>query len=132
MPNGNAFKRSSKVKGFTLIELLIVLVVIAMLSLLIVPRYMDRIDDARETVLKQNLHGMRIAIDQFYRDKGKYPESLSDLVQQRYIRAIPVDPITNSATSWKTIPSKPSEKNVFDVKSGAAGKAQNGNEYESW
>ncbi len=128
MQNGE----NCKVKGFTLIELMIVLVVIAVLAGIIVPKYLDRIDDANDTVLKQDLAGMRTAIDQFYRDKGKYPETLNDLVSQRYIRVVPVDPITKSATSWKLVPSKSSEKNVFDIKSGAVGKSKDGSDYANW
>lgn len=124
--------KNCKVVGFTLIELMIVLVVIAVLAGIIVPRYLDRIDDANETVLKQDLAGMRTAIDQFYRDKGKYPDSLNDLVTQRYIRSVPIDPITNSVTSWTLVPSTSSDKNVFDIKSGAVGKAKNGSEYANW
>ena len=118
--------------GFTLIELMIVLVVIAVLAGIIVPKYLERIDEANETVLKQDLAGMRTAIDQFYRDKGSYPTNLSDLVSQRYIRTVPVDPITKSAASWKLVPSKNSEQNIFDIKSGAIGKSKDGTEYASW
>jgi general secretion pathway protein G len=123
---------AGKARGFTLIELMIVLVVLAILASIVVPRYLDRVDEANETVLKQDLVGMRTAIDQFYRDKGKYPDSLNDLVTQRYIRAIPIDPITKSAVTWKLEPSKSSEKNVFDVRSGASGKAKDGSEYAKW
>lgn len=132
MPNGKTDRVKYRGLGFTLIELMIVLVVIAVLAGIVVPRYLDRVDDANETVLKQDLAGLRTAIDQFYRDKGKYPDALSDLVSQRYIRSIPVDPITKSATSWILTPSKSSEKNVFDVKSGAVGKAKDGSEYANW
>ena len=118
--------------GFTLIELMIVLVVIAVLAGIIVPKYLERIDEANETVLKQDIAGIRTAIDQFYRDKGHYPSSLNDLVSQRYIRAVPVDPITKSATSWKPVPSKNSEQDIFDIKSGAIGKSKDGTEYASW
>lgn len=128
MQNG----KSRIARGFTLIELMIVLVVIAVLAGIIVPKYLDRIDDANETVLKQDLAGMRTAIDQFYRDKGRYPDSLNDLVTQRYIRSVPIDPITNSAISWKLVPSTSSDKNVFDIRSGAVGKAKNGSEYANW
>lgn len=127
----NAMVRTGA-RGFTLIELMIVMVVIAILASIVVPRYLDRVDDANETVLKQDLAGLRTAIDQFYRDKGKYPETLNDLVSHRYIRSVPIDPITQSATSWKLVPSKSSERNVFDVKSGAKGKSKDGSEYANW
>ncbi len=132
MQNGKTETMTFKVMGFTLIELMIVLVVIAVLASIVVPKYLDRIDDANETVLKQDLAGMRTAIDQFYRDKGKYPDALNDLVSERYIRSVPVDPITKSATTWKLVPSKSSDKNIFDVKSGAVGKSKDGSEYATW
>ncbi len=132
MQNGKTESLNCKEMGFTLIELMIVLVVIAVLAGIVVPKYLDRIDDANETVLKQDLAGMRTAIDQFYRDKGKYPDALNDLVSERYIRSVPVDPITKSATTWKLVPSKSSEKNIFDIKSGAVGKSKDGSEYANW
>ncbi len=89
-------------------------------------------DDARETVLRQNLTGMRTAIDQFYRDKARYPETLDELVTQRYIRAVPLDPITKRADSWVLIPPKEPSKAVFDVKSGATQRARDGSDYAAW
>ena len=118
--------------GFTLIELLVVLAVLAVLAGLVVPRYLDRVDDARETVLKQDLVGLRAAIDQHFRDKARYPASLEDLVAQRYIRAVPVDPITHRADSWLVIPPKDGSKVVYDVRSGANGRARDGTDYASW
>jgi general secretion pathway protein G len=132
MRSGKNSLAACRALGFTLIELMIVLVVIAVLAGIVVPRYLDRVDDASETVLRQDLAGLRTAIDQFYRDKGKYPDTLNDLVTQRYIRTVPLDPITKSTTSWKLVPSTSSDKNVFDVKSGAIGKSKDGSEYASW
>ena len=120
-------------EGFTLIELLVVLVVLAVLAALVVPRYLDRVDDARETVLKQNLVGLRVAIDQFYRDKARYPQSLDELVSQRYIRSVPLDPVTQRLDTWVLVPpSAGDNKAVFDVKSGAAGRSRDGSDYASW
>lgn len=127
-------------RGFTLIELLVVMAVLAILATLVVPRYSNRVDQAREVTLKQDLVGLRTAIDQFNRDKARYPNDLEELVTQRYIRAIPVDPITQLANTWVVIPpsattgstaAKPNG-GVFDVKSGASGKAQDGSEYAAW
>lgn len=118
--------------GFTLIELLVVMAVLAVLASLVAPRYMDKVDTARETVLRQDLVGLRTAIDQFYRDKARYPDTLEDLVTQRYIRALPVDPITDRADSWVPVPPKDGSKGVFDVKSGAPQKARDGSSYASW
>ena len=129
-------------KGFTLIELLVVLAVMALLSSLVIPRYLDRVEDAREAVLKQNLVGMRVAIDQYYRDRGQYPENLSELVNKRYIRQLPVDPITQRTDTWSLItPNGTSasvtdtsaiSSRVFDLKSGAQGNAKDGSPYASW
>jgi len=118
--------------GFTLIELLVVMAVLAILASMVAPRYLSRVDDARETVLRQNLVGLRTAIDQFYRDKARYPETLDELVAQRYIRTVPLDPITKRLDSWVLIPPKESAKGVFDVKSGATQRARDGTDYASW
>lgn len=123
---------AAKKTGFTLIELLVVMAVLAILTSLVAPRYLARVDDARETVLRQNLVGLRVAIDQFYRDKARYPETLEELVTQRYIRAVPLDPITKKSDSWVLIPPNDSTKAVFDVKSGANLRASDGTEYASW
>lgn len=119
-------------KGFTLIELLVVMTVLAVLGSLVLPRYIDKVDTARETVLRQDLVGLRNAIDQFYRDQARYPEDLGELVSKRYIRAIPVDPITERADSWILLPPKEGVKAVFDVKSGASQRARDGSDYASW
>lgn len=126
-------KNQTRSAGFTLVELMVVLVVLAVLASMVVPRYLDRVDDARETVLRQNLVGLRNVIDQFYRDKARYPETLDELVQQRYIRAVPQDPVTQRFDSWVAVPpGNGVQKAVFDVKSGAAGRARDGSEYASW
>lgn len=120
-------------RAFTLIELLVVLTVLAVLVALVAPRYLDRVDDAREAVLRQNLVGMRTAIDQFYRDKARYPETLQELVTERYIRAVPLDPVTERVDTWVVVPPKEGQrKAVFDVKSGAAGRARDGSDYAQW
>jgi general secretion pathway protein G len=120
-------------QGFTLIELMVVLAVLAILASIVAPMYLDRVDDARETVLKQNLVGLRNAIDQHYRDKGRYPASLQELTTQRYVRAIPEDPITQRTDTWVIVPAQPGQENsVFDVKSGASGRAKDGSAYSAW
>ncbi len=119
-------------RGFTLIELLVVMAVLAVLASLVAPRYMDKMDTARETVLRQDLMGLRTAIDQFYRDQSRYPENLDELVSKRYIRAIPVDPITERTDSWIAVPPKEGAKAVFDVRSGAKRRARDGSDYANW
>jgi general secretion pathway protein G len=126
--------RSIPSRGFTLIELLVVLAVLAVLAAIVTPLYLDRVDDARETVLRQNLVGLRQTIDQFYRDKGRYPTQLAELVEQRYIRAIPEDPITQRVDTWVVQSAKPGDarSGVFDIKSGATGRARDGSEFQQW
>ena len=117
---------------WTLIAVMVVLAVLAMLSSLVTPRYLARMDEAKETVLRQNLIGVRVALDQFYRDKGRYPETLDELVSHRYIRSVPIDPITKRLDTWLLIPPKESSKTIFDIKSGASQRARDGSEYASW
>jgi general secretion pathway protein G len=93
----NAPGRRLRGQGFTLIELLVVLSIIALLLTLAVPRYFNSIDVAKEAVLRENLHLVRETIDKFYADKGRYPESLDELVSEKYLRALPYDPITGSS-----------------------------------
>lgn len=119
--------------GFTLIELLVVMVLIGLLLSIAVPTYFVHIDHAKETVLHEDLARMRDAIDKFYGDAGIYPESLEELVVKRYLRKIPVDPITERADTWVIVaPVRKDMGKVFDVKSGASGRAHDGSDYASW
>ena len=124
--------RLQRRSGFTIIELLVVMAVLAVLAAMVMPRYMDKVETARETVLRQDLQGLRQAIDQFYRDQSRYPENLQELVTKRYIRAIPVDPVTDKAETWVATPSKEGIPGVFDVHSGSPLKARDGSSYASW
>jgi general secretion pathway protein G len=120
-------------KGFTLIELLVVMTIIAILLTIAVPRYYASLDRSKEVVLKENLYQMRDAIGKYYADKGKYPESLAALETDRYLRKVPLDPITESSTTWITVaPEDPQKGGVLDVKSGAQGKALDGTEFSTW
>jgi general secretion pathway protein G len=119
--------------GFTLIELLVTLSIVALLLALAVPRYFGRIEMAKEVALKEDLHQMRDALDKFYSDNARYPENLQDLVTRKYLRRIPVDPITDSDKTWMIVsPSDPKKGRVSDVRSGAPGNAKDGTSYKSW
>jgi len=120
-------------RGFTLIELLVALAVIALLLSIVTPRYFGNVSKTEETVLKEDLHLMRDALDKHYADAGRYPDSLADLVTKRYLRSIPDDPITQSSTTWVVLPpADPQKGAVFDVKSGAKGVGRDGRPYEQW
>ena len=99
-----------------------------------VPRYFSHVERTKEATLKQDLNVMRDAIDKFHGDKNRYPESLDELVTLRYIRGVPVDPITDSVTTWKVIAPPDSETKgaVYDVKSGADGNSLDGKPYGEW
>ena len=121
-------------KGFTLIELLVVMAIIATLLSIATPRYLRSVDDAREAALKANLAQLRLAIDLFHDDRGVYPPALSDLVDKHYLRAIPVDPMTDSAQTWQPVPVPDSETAdaIYDVRSGAPGTSRLGDLYANW
>ena len=125
--------RHAKSYGFTLIELLVVMTIIGMLLSLAVPRYFHSVDKSRETVLRENLVIMRDSIDKYYGDRGRYPDSLEDLVTRKYLRAIPTDPITQSAATWQIVaPEGLNQGAVYDIKSGATEKALDGTAYAEW
>src|SRR5215831_16118598 len=106
--------------GFTLIELMIVMAVISIIVSIAVPLYQKSVIRSKESVLKNNLFTMRMVIDEYTYDKQKAPQSLQDLVSEGYLRAVPIDPITNS-TEWKTImedsmnSTSQSEPGIYDV-----------------
>ena len=122
-----------RVSGFTLIELLVVMVIIALLISIAAPRYFNSLEKSKEAVLRQDLSTMRDAIDKYYGDNDKYPDSLDDLVSKKYLRKLPVDPITDSATTWVVVPPEdPELGGVFDLHSGAPGNGRDGTPYSSW
>src|SRR5262245_7489912 len=114
--------------GFTLVELLVVMAIIATLLTIALPRYFGSVDKSKEVTLRQSLNVMRDAIDKFYADNGRYPDKLEELVEKRYIRAVPVDPITESTTTWVLVPSPDAAAKgaIYDVRSGAEGKSSDG------
>ena len=131
-------RRGRDASGFTLIELLVVTALIVVLASLALVGYQNSIVRAREAVLKEDLFRLRDAIDQYYADKNKWPQTLQDLVADGYVREIPEDPITNTVESWQTVPAEPDPSNptaepgIFDVKSGSDRMALDGSPYADW
>jgi general secretion pathway protein G len=120
-------------RGFTLIELLVVMSIIGVLLTIAVPRYFKTLERSRETVLRADLDVMREAIDKHYGDLGQYPDSLMALVERKYIRSVPVDPILKSAEGWQVVVSEdPDHPGIRDVHSGAPGKGQDGSSLAEW
>jgi len=120
-------------RGFTLIEMLVVMAIIATLLTIAVPRYFRSLERSREAVLKQDLTTLRETIDKFYGDTGKFPETLATLVEQHYLRSIPVDPIAKSAEKWVVVLADDAEDHgVKDVHSGAEGTGEGGLPYATW
>jgi general secretion pathway protein G len=124
--------------GFTLIELMVVMSLIVLLASIGLTSYVNSVTRSKEAVLKEDLFRMRDAIDQYYADKNKYPAGLDALVSDKYLRAIPIDPFTNSAETWQTVMSEPdplnptAEPGIYDVKSGSELTAIDGTKYADW
>ena len=124
--------------GFTLVELMIVMAIISILVLLAIPNYKTAIRHAREAALKQDLQTMRAAIDSYTMDKQKAPQSLDDLVQEGYLRAVPEDPFTHAKDTWVTDTSDAmysideTEPGISDVHSGSEDTGTDGQPYSSW
>jgi len=131
--SGKYVQMFRKYYGFTLIELLVVMAIVATLLSIVAPRYFTSIDKAKEAVLRQDLAVMRDALDQFYSDTGSYPFDLEELVEKRYLRRVPVDPITESDTTWVVVPPmNEDEEGVYDIHSGSRDQALDGSYYEEW
>jgi general secretion pathway protein G len=126
-------KDSAGTPGFTLIELLVVMAILATLLSVAAPRYFESVERAKEATLRTDLRLLRENIDKYQADTGRLPESLERLVDQRYIRAVPIDPVVDSANSWVLIPHPDGlTPGVFDVKSGAPGNARDGSIFAAW
>ncbi len=127
-----------RARGFTLIELLVVLALVALLSTLAAPRYVRSLDVARERALAVSLSTLREAIDRFAADKGRWPASIAELTEQRYLRAVPPEPISGRSDGWVELaaaqPPAGSMQHggIDDVRSGAAGRASDGRLYADW
>jgi general secretion pathway protein G len=132
--------RKNSQPGFTLIEMIIVFSLIGILVGLGLPQYQAAARRAREAVLKEDLFQFRKLIDHYFQDKGKYPASLQALVDEKYLRTIPVDPMTQSPTTWVEIRENPSADDltsienlgIVDVKSGSEAKSLDGVPYNTW
>ncbi len=125
----------SRPRGFTLIELIVVMAIVALLASIAAPRYFNSLQKSRETALLQSLTTMRDAIDQYAADKGRYPESLQELAQARYLREVPQGPLTASRDSWVELPpptDMQASGRLWDVRSGAAGRSADGRLYADW
>src|SRR5687767_12537423 len=124
--------------GFTLIELMVVMTVIVVLASMGMVQYRNSVRRAEEAVLKENLFRMRDAMDQFYADKTKWPNDLSELVSEGYLREIPTDPITKSKDTWQTKTAEPDGNNpaasigIDNVFSGSEESALDGTKYADW
>ena len=134
-PRGCAGTRRSAPRGFTLIELLIVISIIGILVTLAQPYYQRAVTAAKEATLKEDLFILRDVIDQYYGDNGKYHLALNDLVDKRYVRRIPKDPITGSAETWSLVyftDEQGQQNGIFDVRSGSEAIALDGARYADW
>lgn len=125
-------------RGFTLLELLVVLFIVALLASIVGPAVTGGIARSKEATLREDLRVMRKSIDDFYADTGTYPQGLDTLVEKRYLRTVPVDPVTGSSTTW-TFEMEESQdsggdktRGVRDVRSGAEGQGRDGTSYTEW
>lgn len=123
----------SRMRGFTMIELLVTLAILGLLVAIAAPRYFGNIDKAKEDVLREDLYVMRDAIDKYFSDHNRYPDTLDHLVTARYLRKLPVDPFTQSAKSWVPMPPEdPNHGAVADVRSGAPNTGRDGTWLKDW
>jgi general secretion pathway protein G len=118
-------------RGFTLLELMSIVTIVGILVTLAVPSYQQSVVKAREAVLMRDLFTIRDLLDQHRADKGKYPDSLTDLAKVGYLRTMPMDPFTRSASTWQEI-IETTEGGVFDIHSGSDLVGTNGVPYNQW
>jgi general secretion pathway protein G len=131
-------RHKSTESGFTLVELMVVMLIIGVLAAIAIPSFIGSIKNAKEAVLKEDLHVLRNAIDSYTMDKNKAPQSLDDLMQNGYLKTIPQDPMTHSAETWVTSTDDTlqsidqTEPGVNDVHSGSQEVGTDGQPYSSW
>jgi general secretion pathway protein G len=124
--------------GFTLVELMIVMTIIGLLAAIAIPSYIRSVQKAKEAVLKEDLHTMRMAIDSYTVDKEKAPQGLDDLVQAGYLKTLPIDPMTSRSDTWITSMSdtlsdiNQTQGGIDDVHSGSQGLSSEGTTYNTW
>lgn len=124
--------------GFTLVELMIVMAIIGVLAVVAIPSYIGAIRQAREAVLKEDLHVLRNAIDSYTADKQKAPQSLDDLITDGYLKSIPIDPMTRSKDTWTTETSDAlhsldqTDPGIDDIHSGSEEQGSDGQPYSAW
>jgi general secretion pathway protein G len=136
--SGNVISKLRRARGFTFVELMVVITVIVILITMAIPIYSKTILRSKESVLKQNLLTLRTVIDNYTYDKMKAPQTLDSLVQDGYLRTVPVDPMTGSNQTWQTIMESPDQSvdqnqpGIFDVKSGSDKTSLEGTVYSEW
>ncbi len=128
--------------GFTLVELLVVMAILGILVAIAVPQLQKAPIRAKEAALREDLFTFRSCLDQFYADKGHYPDTLQTLVTEKYIRKIPIDPFTKSADTWQVTMEEPDSSDtasqsqdppgIIDVKSGSKQVSLDGSLYDTW
>lgn len=125
-------------RGFTMVELMIVMAIVVILVSIALPLYQRSVIRAKESVLKSNLFTVRTVIDEYTYDKQKAPQSLQDLVTEGYLKEVPLDPMTGSNTTWRTIMEEAmssvsqTEPGIFDIKSGSDKTSLEGTPYSEW
>lgn len=138
IPTSGILARRRDERGFTLMEMLIVVAMIGIVASIAVGQYRQSIQKAREAVLRENLYVMRTAINQYFADKGKYPSDLVALVDDKYLRGVPEDPVTQSSETWIEEFSEydegdiSTEPGIVEVRSGAEGFGLDGTPYGDW